>query len=80
MIGAALAAYLGGAVHDALGDYTSIFLAASLLGFVAAGLALRISVPGRPDRTPTPTPESVASPEPLDPGGTTRAGAGAARR
>ncbi len=55
MIGAALAAYLGGAVHDALGDYSSIFLAASLLGFVAAGLALRISVPGRPDPVPAPT-------------------------
>ena len=56
MIGAALAAYLGGAVHDILGDYTSMFLAASLLGFVAAGLALRISLPGRPDRTPSSTP------------------------
>ncbi|MGZ8528138.1 MAG: MFS transporter, partial [Candidatus Limnocylindrales bacterium] len=61
MVGAALAAYLGGAVHDALGDYTSIFLAASLLGFVAAGLALRISVPGRPDRTPAPTPTAAAA-------------------
>ncbi len=55
MIGAALAAFLGGAVHDALGDYTSIFLAASLLGFVAAGLAMRISVPGRPDRLQRPS-------------------------
>jgi MFS family permease len=63
MIGAALAAYLGGAIHDALGDYTSIFLAASVLGFIAAGLALRISVPGRPDRstTTTPTPTTVAA-------------------
>ncbi len=55
MVGAALAAYLGGAVHDALGDYTSMFLAASLLGFIAAGLAMRISIPGRPDRTPEAT-------------------------
>jgi MFS family permease len=59
MIGAALAAYLGGAVHDALGDYTSMFLAASLLGFVAAGLALRISLPGRSDPIPV-TPPAVA--------------------
>jgi MFS family permease len=50
MIGAALAAFLGGVVHDALGDYTSMFLSAGLLGFIAAALALRISVPGRPDR------------------------------
>ena len=51
MIGAALAAYLGGAVHDILGDYTSMFLSAGLLGFIAAAMALRISVTGRP--TPT---------------------------
>ncbi len=50
MIGAALAAYLGGVAHDALGDYTSMFLSAGLLGFIAAALALRISVAGRPER------------------------------
>ncbi len=59
MIGAALAAFLGGAVHDVLGDYTSMFLSAGLLGFIAAAMALRISVPGRPD--PTPTPGSAAA-------------------
>ena len=52
MIGAALAAFLGGAVHDVLGDYTSMFLSAGLLGFIAAAMALRISVPGRPGPTP----------------------------
>ena len=60
MIGAALAAYLGGAVHDVLGDYTSMFLAASLLGFVAAGLAMRISVPGRPEPGTAATPTAPA--------------------
>ena len=55
MIGAALAAFLGGAVHDALGDYTSMFLSAGLLGFIAAAMALRISVTGRPGATPAPS-------------------------
>ena len=47
MIGAALAAWLGGAMHDLLGDYTAVFLSAGLLGFIAAGMTLRISVAGR---------------------------------
>ena len=55
MIGAALAAYLGGAVHDVLGDYTSMFLSAGLLGFIAAAMALRVSVTGRPGSTPAPS-------------------------
>jgi sugar phosphate permease len=55
MIGAALAAYLGGAVHDILGDYTSMFLSAGLLGFIAAAMALRVSVTGRPGSTPAPS-------------------------
>lgn len=59
MVGAALAAFLGGAVHDALGDYTSMFLSAGMLGFIAAAMALRISVPGRPDATPTPSAAAV---------------------
>ncbi len=56
MVGAALAAFLGGVVHDALGDYSSMFLSAGLLGFIAAAMALRISVTGRPDRPPAATP------------------------
>jgi MFS family permease len=47
MIGAALAAWLAGTMHDLLGDYTVVFVSAGLLGFVAAGMALRISVAGR---------------------------------
>ncbi len=43
MLGAALAAWLGGAMHDWLGDYTAVFLSAGLMGFVAAGMTLRLS-------------------------------------
>ncbi|MFN8620727.1 MAG: MFS transporter [Chloroflexota bacterium] len=52
MVGAALAAWAGGVVREVFGDYTAIFLAAGLLGLVAAAMALRISHPGlarRPD-------------------------------
>ena len=45
MAGAALAAYLGGFFHEVLGDYHLMFISAALLGFVAAGLALRIQAP-----------------------------------
>jgi MFS family permease len=46
MIGAALAAWLGGLFRDVLGDYHAIFLSATLLGFVAVALSLRISTGG----------------------------------
>lgn len=46
MIGAALAAWLGGVFRDVLGDYHAIFLSAALLGFVAVALSLRISTGG----------------------------------
>ena len=59
MVGAALAAFLGGVVHDALGDYSSMFLSAGLLGFIAAAMAMRISVTGRPDRPMAATPAAV---------------------
>ncbi|MBI4786740.1 MAG: MFS transporter [Chloroflexi bacterium] len=42
MVGAAVAAYLGGALRDMLGDYTLAFLSAAVLGFIAAGLSLGI--------------------------------------
>lgn len=42
MVGAAIAAYLGGFFHEVLGDYHLMFISAALLGFIAAGLALRI--------------------------------------
>ncbi|MHB1133566.1 MAG: MFS transporter [Chloroflexota bacterium] len=41
-VGAALAAWLGGLVHDALGDYGAAFLAAGLLAVTAALLSLRL--------------------------------------
>ena len=46
MVGAAIAAFAAGVIHQAFGDYTAIFLGAALLGVVAAGMALRISQPG----------------------------------
>lgn len=42
MDGAALAAYVGGAVRDALGDYTLAFFSAAILGFIAAGFSVTI--------------------------------------
>jgi len=55
MVGAALAAYLGGFFHEVLGDYHLMFISAALLGVVAAGLALRIQAPVR-----TATPAAAA--------------------
>ena len=52
-IGAGLASYFGGVSRVAFGDYTVAFLAAGLLGFVAAGLSLRINT------GPRPVPEAV---------------------
>lgn len=45
---AGLASYFGGVARVAFGDYTVAFLAAALLGFVAAGLSLRIHTRARP--------------------------------
>jgi MFS family permease len=42
MVGAALAAWLGGIARDALGDYTLAFLSAGALGLVAVGFSLSI--------------------------------------
>ena len=47
MLGAAIAAYLGGYAHTILGDYHLMFISAALFGVVAAGLALRIQSPAR---------------------------------
>ena len=41
-VGAALAASLGGWIHDLTGSYTWAFISATLLAFVAAGLTLAI--------------------------------------
>jgi MFS family permease len=43
MVGAAVAAYLGGVLRDSLGDYTLAFLSAAVLGFVAAGFSMGIT-------------------------------------
>ena len=47
MVGAAIAAFLGGYAHTVLGDYHLMFISAAMFGVVAAGLALRIQPPGR---------------------------------
>ena len=46
MVGAALAALLGGIFRDVYGDYHAIFISAALIGFVAVLLATRISEGG----------------------------------
>ncbi len=47
MIGAGIAAQAGGFFRDLLGDYHLIFLSAAVLGLVAAGLSLGVSIDGR---------------------------------
>lgn len=46
MLGASIAAYAGGYLHEALGGYNVVFLSAALMGFIAAGFALSIRAPG----------------------------------
>lgn len=43
MVGAALAAYLGGLMRDALGDYTLAFFSAAMLGLIAAAFSVGIT-------------------------------------
>jgi MFS family permease len=43
MVGAAVAAYAGGVLRDALGDYTLAFFSAALLGFIAAAFSVSIA-------------------------------------
>jgi sugar phosphate permease len=50
MVGAAFAAYAGGLLRDALGDYTLAFFSAALLGLLAAGFSMGIT-PARQLRT-----------------------------
>jgi MFS family permease len=51
--GAALAAAIGGWIHDATGSYTWAFISAALLAFIAAGLTLAIrEEPAAPALTP----------------------------
>lgn len=44
MIGAGIASYAGGFFRDLLGDYHMVFISASLLGLIACGLCLNISI------------------------------------
>ncbi len=43
MVGAALAAYLGGVMRETFGDYTLAFYSAALLGFMAAAFSMSVS-------------------------------------
>ena len=61
MLGAALAAWLGGAMHDWLGDYTAVFLSAGLMGFIAAGMTLRLSSAAGAARGTITPPETAAA-------------------
>ena len=55
MVGAALAAFLGGWFRDQFGDYSVVFMSAAALGFIAAALSLRISLTGvTPTRSEVP--------------------------
>ena len=42
MLGAAVAAYIGGVMRDTFGDYTVAFFSAAVLGFIAAGFSMTI--------------------------------------
>jgi predicted MFS family arabinose efflux permease len=57
-LGAATASYAGGLFRVWLGDYHVIFISAALMGFVAAGLSLRLKSDGRsvPALATVPTP------------------------
>ena len=44
MVGAAIAAYIGGFFREVLGDYHLVFISAALMGFVAVSLSLSISL------------------------------------
>jgi MFS family permease len=57
MVGAAIAAFLGGLFRDVFGDYHAIFISAAGLGFIAVAMATRISVTGTEGRAR----ESVAA-------------------
>ena len=48
MLGAGLAAYIGGVVRDTLGSYSPAFVSAALLGFMAVAFSLSITPLRRP--------------------------------
>ncbi|MDP2726211.1 MAG: MFS transporter [Dehalococcoidia bacterium] len=47
MLGASIAAYAGGYMHDLQGNYNLVFISAALMGFVAVGFSLSIRVSAR---------------------------------
>lgn len=49
-IGAALLAYVGGAIHDALGSYTIAFIGSGALAVLGGAMALRIDREAMPER------------------------------
>jgi sugar phosphate permease len=59
MVGAGIAAYVGGFFRGILGDYHLMFVSAALLGFVAVALSMNIT--RQPARRPRPQPASIAS-------------------
>lgn len=48
MVGASIAAYLGGLFHGLLGGYNVVFISAAVMGFIAVGFSLSIRLPARP--------------------------------
>jgi MFS family permease len=54
MVGAAIAAYVGGFFREVLGDYHLVFISAALMGFVAVSLSLSISAQTRRRRSSVP--------------------------
>ncbi|MDO8689371.1 MAG: MFS transporter [Dehalococcoidia bacterium] len=46
MMGASIAAYAGGYLRDALGDYNVVFAGAAVMAFIAVGFSLGIRLPG----------------------------------
>jgi MFS family permease len=53
MVGAAIAAFLGGLFRDVLGDYTLVFLSAAILGLIAVALSMSISTGGVEHKRPS---------------------------
>ena len=60
MVGAAIAAYIGGFFREVLGDYHLVFISAALMGFVAVSLSLGITPQRQPRPVPVPAPATPA--------------------
>jgi hypothetical protein len=56
MIGAGIASYAGGFFRELLGDYHLVFVSAALLGLIAVGLSLNISISAARPRKARPAP------------------------